>query len=262
MPGLFHCLLHPPSCYALCTVARSGAHLLTGALQATKLAGRPLQYFNPQLAPRYGARYGIDAARDFSQYVRGIVSAAATANSVFGFRMESWDLDQFIARLRHSGEFGKASAAEAELMATAFPALRYIQLTRGDKLRQAISKARAMQTELWVARSERRSLREAEFDAALIAHCLLSIQRAEERWSAFFQQNAIAPLEITYEKLCHDYSGTVREVLEFLRIRPRRGFVLGPPRTMRQADGLTEEWVTRYRELKSSTLRPETGADP
>ncbi len=260
MFGLLHHLLHPTHCYALCAVARSGAHLLTAALQATKLAGRPLQYFNPQLAQRYGARYGIDAARDFSQYVRGIVTAAATANSVFGFRMESWDLDQFIARLRHAGEFGDPTAEEAELLAAAFPRLRYIQLTREDKLRQAISKARAMQTELWVASDDRHPLREPEFDSQLIGHCLLSIQRAEERWADFFQDNAIAPLEITYEKLCHDYPGTVREVFAFLRIRPRRGFDLGPPRTVRQADALTEDWVARYRAVESSLPRqPESG---
>ena len=246
MFALLHHLFHPTNCYALCTVARSGAHLLTAGLQATHLAGRPLQYFSNQLAPRYAARYGFDAPRHFAQYVRGIVPAAATRNSVFGFRIESWYLDAFIARLRHSGEFGSPAAREIELLRSAFPALRCIQLTRGDKLRQAISKARAMQTEIWVNGKDKLPRREPEFDRELIAHCLLSARMSEERWTAFFKCNGIEPLPITYEDLCADYAATVRRVLDFLRIRPPRGFELGPPRTVRQADALTEEWARRY----------------
>ncbi|MGI8890841.1 MAG: Stf0 family sulfotransferase [Chthoniobacterales bacterium] len=252
MFGLLQNLLHPTHCYALCAIARSGAHLLTGGLRATQMAGRPLQYFNHQLAPRYGARYGLDAARHFSQYVRGVVAASATPNSVFGFRMESWDLDGFLARLRHTGDFGAPEAAEVELMQTAFPRLRYIRLSREDKLRQAISKARAMQTEQWVSGGKNPALREPEFDPKLIAHCLLSIQRAEEMWGDFFERNKIEPLAITYEELCRDYAATVWRVLDYLRIRPPRGFDPGPPQTVRQADGMTEEWVGRYLEAEAS----------
>lgn len=251
MFGLLHHLLNPPSSYALCAVARSGAHLLAGGLRATHLAGRPLQYFHDQLAARYAARYGFDAARHFSQYVRGVVVASATPNAVFGFRMESWDLEQFIARLRHSGEFGAPESGEIELLQAAFPRLRCIQLTRQDKLRQAISKARAMQTGQWVSRGDRPSLRAPEFDQELIAHCLLAAQRGEEMWTDFFQRNAIEPLAITYEDLCTDYPGTVWRVLDFLRIRPRRGFDPGPPQTARQADALTEEWVRRYKQVEA-----------
>ncbi len=130
MFGLLHHLLNPTQCYALCAVARSGAHLLAGGLRATHLAGRPLQYFNQHLAQKYAARYGLDAVRNFSHYVRGIVPAASTSNAVFGFRMESWDLAGFVGRLRESGEFDRADAREIELLHAAFPRLRCIQLTR------------------------------------------------------------------------------------------------------------------------------------
>jgi len=56
MFGLLQHFLNPTQCYALCAVARSGAHLLSGALQATHLAGRPLQYFHHQLAHKYALR--------------------------------------------------------------------------------------------------------------------------------------------------------------------------------------------------------------
>ena len=244
MLGLLHQLFHPVHSYALCAVARSGSHLLTAALSATHRAGRPLQYFNEQLAARYAARFGLNPAR-FADYVRGIVMGAATPNSVFGFRIESWDLPGFIQRLRETGEFGPPEVAEVDLLNRAFPRLRCIQLTRRDKLRQAISKARAMQTNLWVPGSGTPAA-ELKFDPALIEHCLESARVAEETWKQFFHSNGIEPLAITYEELCADYAGTVTRVLDFLRVRPPRNFSLGPPRTVRQADALTEEWMQRF----------------
>src|SRR5262245_2373717 len=121
MLHLLHQFLHPAHSYALCSVARSGAHLLLAGLRATGMAGRPLQYFHQQLAPRYASRYGYDATQAFSQYVRGIVSAAATRNSVFGFHLEAWDVERFIGQLRDSRDFGTDKASEIELLQSAFP---------------------------------------------------------------------------------------------------------------------------------------------
>ena len=116
MFGLLQQLFHPTQCYALCAVARSGAHLLSGALQATHLAGRPLQYFHHRLAQKYAARYGLDATRNLAPYLRGLMTSASTANGVFGFRIESWDVERLVSRLRESGEF------ESDLTRTGTPA--------------------------------------------------------------------------------------------------------------------------------------------
>ena len=249
MFSLLQHFFHPTQCYALCAVARSGAHLLSGALQATHLAGRPLQYFHDRLAHKYAARYGLDAARNFAPYLRGLRTAASTSNGVFGFRIESWDVESLVSRLRESGEFGRREIGERQLLEAAFPRLRCIQLTREDKLRQAISAARAMQTNLWVPGKEQNAIGAAKFDPKLIDRCISGATRAEELWAQFFTRNQLDPLAITYEELCADYPGTVTRVLNFLRIRPPRHFDLESPRTVRQADALTEEWVERYRAL-------------
>ena len=249
MFGALQHLLHPTNCYALCAVARSGAHLLSAGLHATHLAGRPLQYFHAQLAHKYAARYGLDASQRFTDYVRGVVKLTATSNAVFGFRLEAWDLEKFVERLRQSGEFGAAEAREIKLLRTAFPRLRCVHLTRSDKLRQAVSKARAMQTDLWVVAPGKGGAGELKFDPSLIRHCLRSSAQAEQKWADFFVRNEIAPLAITYENLCEDYEGTVHKVLDYLQIRLPRGFSLGAPKTVRQSDVTTEDWITRFRAL-------------
>ena len=249
MFGLLHQIFHPTNCYALCAVARSGAHLLCEGLRTTRRAGRPLQYFHQNLAAKYAARYGLDAAGQFSLYVRGIVAATATRNRVFGFRAEPWDLKNLVEQLSRCGDFGPADAREIDLLRAAFPRLRCIQLTRQNKLRQAISKARAMQTDLWVAGTGKQPAAEAQFDPALISQCKEVAIKAEEMWTDFFRRNDIEPLAVSYEELCRDYRETIARILDFLQIRPPRGFDPGKPRTLKQADDLTEDWVRRYTQL-------------
>lgn len=242
-------IFHPTRCYLLCSVSRAGAHLLSDGLRATHLAGRPMRYFSEELEQEYSARYGFASAYDYAAYVRGIVAAAATPNGVFGFRIESWEMERFIACLRTTGEFGSPAASEFEVLSSAFPDLRCVQLTRQDKLRQAISRARAMQTNLWVIAPGKKATGEAVFDPEFIHECQLSALRAEKLWVDFFQRNALESLAITYEHLCADYAGTVGRVLDYLELpRPSDRFI-GPPRTIRQADATSEEWVNRYRAL-------------
>src|SRR5262249_55942943 len=168
-------------------------------------------------------------------------------------RLSSRSLRPWISQLRETRAFGSSTATEIQLLRSAFPRLRCIQLTRGDRLRQAISKARAIQTNRWVAGKEGHRKCEPVFDPELINHCLISAEISEKLWSRFFQRNEIQPLAITYEDLCADYPGTVTRVLDFLCLRPPRDFILGPPQTQRQADTLTDEWLERYTRLARET---------
>ena len=249
MRGWLRKILRRGRCYLLCSVSRAGAHLLSDGLRATRLAGKPERYFSEGLEQEFSARYGFASESDYAAYVRGMLTAAATVNGVFGFRIESWEMERFIGCLRATGEFAAPEAGELGILRGAFPGLRLIQLTRQDKLRQAISRARAMQTNVWVSAPTQSATGEAVFDPAFIQDCLLSALRAEKLWSDFFQRNDIDPLAITYEDLCADYAGTVGRVLDYLQIRLPRGRAIKTPTTVRQADARTEDSVRRYEAL-------------
>ena len=249
MGGLFHRWRHFTQCYAICAVARSGSHLLSDGLRASRRAGRPKRFFYEQLEERYGDQYGLDPVRDYADYVRGIIAAVSTPNGVFGFKLMGWDVKRLVARLRETGEFGPPVEPEIDLLRSAFPRLQFIQLSRRDKLRQAISHARALQTDLWKIVEGRSPIAEAKFDPEQIAQCLESANVEEKIWSDFFCRNKIEPFRLTYEELCHDYKGRMEAVLEFLHIRLPRKTVLGNPMTVHQTDAITAEWEKRYRAL-------------
>ncbi len=254
MGGPFHNLLHPRRCYVVCAIPRSGSNLLTDGLHATRQAGRPKQFFLAKFEADYGAKHGLDPAKDYAGYVRGIISAKTTSNEVFGFKLMSWYLDDFLSRLRGTHAFGDAGTSDLELLRNAFPRLQFVHVFRRHKLRQALSKARAVQTGLWKVQKGKTIQREPQFDAELIEQCLKEGERQESIWQCFFQQIGIDPFRVEYEKLCQDYEGTIRAVLDFLRISLPRRTQIGPPVTVRQADDISRAWEERFVAERSAAL--------
>ncbi|MEP6709396.1 MAG: Stf0 family sulfotransferase [Verrucomicrobiota bacterium] len=246
---MFHRWRHPTRCYAICAVARSGSNLLSDGLRATGKAGRPKQFFCEKLESGYGEKHGFDPVRDYAGYVRGIVESTASRNGVFGFRLMGWDLQPFVRRLSQTGEFGEPEASDLEVLQTAFSRLQFVHICRRDRLRQAISKTRALQTDLWKIGNGKSAIAEAKFDPELISHSIKDVIREEEIWSDFFTGNGIEPFRVAYEDLAKDYHGVVEAVLNFLHIRLPRGTAVGDPTTIRQSDATSDEWQTRYRAL-------------
>jgi LPS sulfotransferase NodH len=244
MGGLFHKLRHPRRCYVVCTIPRSGSNLLTDGLRDTRRAGMPKQFFLPKAESRYAAEIGIDPAADYAAYVRTIVNTKITRNEVFGFKLMSWYLEDFLTRLRETDTFGKSG--DLEMLRDAFPRLRFIRIVRLHKLRQALSTARALQTGLWKVQEGKSTLREPEFDPDLIEQSLHEAERQDKLWGNFFQAIGIEPFEVEYEMLCEDYEKMIRGVLSFLKIKLPAGARIGPPVTTRQADEISRIWEERF----------------
>src|SRR5262245_34453591 len=167
----------PTTSYLICTTPRSGSTFLSQALASTGVAGRPEEYFQqltatslprrpvdylegltegPVPTPR-GAPDGdhrvdpmFDPRRfaDFGDYVSWVLGTATTGNGVFGAKIMSAYVDGLAAGLREAVGDG-APGTTPDLLAAVFPRLRYIFLVREDKVRQAVSLWRAIQTWQW-----------------------------------------------------------------------------------------------------------------
>ena len=244
MSGLFHHWRHPRRCYVICAIARSGSNLLSDGLRVTGRAGRPNHFFRPSFESYFRSRHCLDADLAFADDVRAIVKGTATSNEVFGFKLMASYVNDFLARLRQTGAFGGTDTSDLALLRNAFPRLRFIHIVRRDKLGQAISKARAVQTNLWKIRPGKTETVPAEFDRNLINFCLKEAEEGESIWSAFFNRIGVQPFRVEYEELCQNYEATIRAVLDFLHIAFRTK--IGQPVTIRQSDGLSAEWERRY----------------
>jgi LPS sulfotransferase NodH len=219
----------------------------------------PKQFFLPKSEAHYGAELGLDPNTDYPGYVRGIVNAKTTRNEVFGFKLMSWYLDDFLACLRNTRAFGDAATDDLIMLRNAFPRLRFVHIVRRHRLRQALSTARALQTGLWKVQEGKTASREPQFDAELIEQSLREAQRQEMIWHSFFRRIGIAPFQVEYEELCRDYEATIRSVLDFLKISLPLGARIGPPVTIKQADELSRIWEERFLAERPSVCSPAMG---
>ncbi len=214
--------------YAVCALPRSGSSLLCELLFTTGLAGAPAEYFDHTLMRRFRERWGVTT---FDDYVRALLARKTGPNGVFGFKAHFFQL---------------AEAFPDDRVHEAFPSLQLVYIGRRDRLRQAISLARALQSGKWASDHDVRRKRPVVFDRAQIDRLLARIAERERRWEQFFEQSGSAPLRVDYEDLIEAPDEIVLAVLRHIGAETAGPITIGPSTLRRQADEETEAWVSRY----------------
>ena len=242
----------------VCAIPRCGSNLLTDGLHATRRAGVPKQFFLAKFESRYGADHGLGSHPRLRSCTCAASSRAkTTSNEVFGFKLMSWYLDDFLLRLRGARVFGEAGTGDLDLLQNAFPRLRFVHVVRRHKLRQALSTARALQTGLWKIQKGKTPLREPQFDPELIEQCLQRGRAARKAMAKFFSDGSASIPSVSNTK---DYAkimqATIRAVLDFLQISLPRNARIGPARTVRQADEISRIWEERFLTERPASCPP------
>lgn len=237
----------------MCATARSGSNLLTDGLHGTRLAGRPKQFFLPKFESEYATKLGLEGV-GFAEYVKGVIERSATSNEVFGFKLMAWYLEDFLGRLR--GAFSGREGSPHGLLSHVFPRLRYVRIVRKNKLRQAISKARAIQTGLWKVQAGNETRAEPAFDADLIQQCLAEVLEDDRVWDGFFQGAGVEPMVVGYEELCSNYEATVRSTLSFVGVKIPHCTRIDIA-TIKQSDALSDAWEKQFLEIHPGATPPQ-----
>ena len=270
----------PTSSYLICTTPRSGSTFLSEALASTGVAGRPEEYFQQmaetglqrrpvdylgdlaaqELPPAFSAPDGdfrvelmFDPRRfrTFGDYATWVIGTATTSNGVFGAKIMSAYVEGLAAGLREAlGD--RAPDTTPGVLAAAFPRLRYVRLVRADKVKQAVSLWRAIQTWQWredaapgaVAASGGGG--DLRYSFAALDRLRSGLIAEEEWWDAYFADAGITPLTVVYEEFSGRPDQAVRAVLRYLEIPFEESWGLPSPTMRRQADTLSQEWAERY----------------
>jgi LPS sulfotransferase NodH len=261
--------------YLVCATPRSGSTLLCDLLDRTGVAGRPEEYFEALRhsgLPRRPHEY-FDfvlhadivrrlASREMPQgpptpselwvpgpaYARYLAWAreqGTTANGVFGAKLMWGYLDDFATLLRGIGETWEGLGVR-DALRNAFPHLRFVRITRRDKVRQAVSLWKAVQTTAWRAGTTAHPAQDPVYDERALRHLVHQLEDHDRSWGEWFDRTGEQPLSVTYEELAAAHEPVVRRVLEHLGIEPPDPLELGAPRLAVQADARSEEWVARF----------------
>jgi trehalose 2-sulfotransferase len=266
----------PNRSYLICSTPRTGSSLLCDALTATGVAGRPEEYFQfrartgfprrPQeyfegardaeifeiLGPRTRveddeSRYDPSRFKRYEDYLAWALQEGTTRNGVFGAKVMWGYFNGFVTGLRWAVP-GSQRLAVCDLAPSVFPNLRYLSMTRQDKVRQAVSLWRALQTWSWSSHQEAAvGTGHLVYSHAAIAHLIRDIEAHEFEWRAYFRECEVEPLTIVYEDFIGRYEETVREILRYLEVPEADTVAITEPRRDRQADDLSRVWTDRYR---------------
>ena len=194
-----------------------------------------------------------------TEYVEKFLGAGTTPNGVFGAKVH-WH--QFLHLRQKIRLIHGDGASDLELLRSAFPDLRFVFLTRRDKVQQAVSYYKALQTDCWHSlRPDATVARETpipapaeapapSFDFEQIDRWFTRFTKDEASWCRYFATVGLEPFEVVYEDFIGTYESTVLDILRYLNIPIPEGMKIAPPRLCKLADELSEEWALRYRALK------------
>jgi LPS sulfotransferase NodH len=280
----------PSSSYLVCATPRSGSTLLCEALKSTGVAGVPEEYFEALRhsgRPRRPQEYFVGAQdrtilrhlgehasmegrpgrsplwdrHDYEPFLHWALEQGTTPNGVFGAKLMWGYFGDFVSLLREIPAYREVPIQE--LLPEVFPDLRYVRVVRANKVRQAVSLWKAVQTATWSAEDqEQESVDDADtsnglgprlkFHFRAIEHLLEQVLAHEACWDAFFEHCGTQPHVVVYEDFVDSYEETAMEVLRYLGVEPSTA--TGFERRMQsQTDDLNRRWSQRFSELKLNT---------
>ena len=284
--------MKPDRSYLVCATPRSGSTLVCKALGESGVAGKPEEYFEALLhsgRPRGPEEYFVGVGdqsifdhlgqrgvgRDqeqrsplwsrtaYDRYLDWAKEAGSTPNGVFGAKLMWGYFGDFIALLRNVPEYRDLPLAE--LLPTVFPDLQFVRVVRANKVRQAVSLWKAVQTATWrqdegqsdngsppyrsFIEQHRPNLR---FHYGAISHLLEQVMRDEAAWDAFFEHTQIKPTLVLYENFAADYVESTLNLLGRLDLESPADLEL-KPKMKKQSDGVNDDWTRRFSELRLGT---------
>ena len=140
-----------------------------------------------------------------------------------------------------------------------FGPLKFIHLSRSDKIAQAVSLAIAEQTGLWhrhadgTVMEKTKEFRPPVYDASAITRELAGLHAEADGWAAWFAKTNITPHRITYEALAADPQAELAKILAHIGLKTQIAQTIQPG-TAKLADQMNHDWAQRF--------RAETGLPP
>jgi len=193
------------------------------------------------------ARNGAGAF-DYGDYVRAAVAVGSSPNGVFGARVMWGTLEEIVTKL--GPVYPDLAGADLELLTRASDHTRFVYLWRDDTVAQAVSWARAEQTQFWHEGDTALPRYEPRFDFKQVHALVQTINEHNAAWRDWFAAFDVQPHRVRYEALATDPAGVTRGILHFLGLHlPADRVIVSQHR--RQADPINDDWIGRYRAMVS-----------
>lgn len=216
------------------TEGRSGSNWLGSLISGTDTLGISREWFSP---------HGLGdtpAPATGENLVQDVLIRASTPNGFFAIKLFPAHVHRFDQIYQYDLIHSLNSQHD----------LLFIRLTREDRIRQAVSYARGLQTNQWTA-SQKNKI-EALYDFETICRCYFMIDRSYSYWESYCDLRKLNHIHFSYEQMLPNPRPFVDAVAAHAGVE---NVILPKSRHSIQRDEKTEEWVMRFQEeLKVSDI--------
>jgi trehalose 2-sulfotransferase len=224
--------------YIVASSYRCGSTFLCTALWKSGLLGAPTEYVNidpgnaaiPSATEpgRLMVRFGATSPE---QYFSKLLQHRTGRNGIFGMKA-------------HAHHF-EAALAWCPSMLRLLAPTTFIYINRRDKVAQAISMAKAMQTNAWIS-FDPVTRKDTRYDPDFIEQCMNEIEQQRLGWWRWFEASGITPFVVTYEDALADKDAVVRSIVELLDVQNDVPEKINLPDVKKQSDQTNAEWASRF----------------
>jgi trehalose 2-sulfotransferase len=218
-------------CYIVASSPRSGSTYLCRLLGQSGLLGTPSEVLNPGFDLRaFKNRFKASSPAD---YIAELIGRRTAKSGVFGLKAHFENFEGFLK--------------EYPALLDVLSPVTYIYINRRDRVAQAVSMARALQTNQWSSQGQEGKKPELRYNRELIANAMKEVELQDAGWLNWFKAKNITPFRLTYEDLIADPAGTVQRVVEHLRVQNAERDEVKVPPVEKQGDDTNQEWIERFR---------------
>jgi trehalose 2-sulfotransferase len=217
--------------YIVASSPRSGSTYFCRLLGQSGLLGTPSEVLNPGFDLKgFKNRFKASSPAD---YIAELISRRTAKSGVFGLKAHFENFEGFLK--------------EYPALLDVLSPVTYIYIGRRDRVAQAVSMARALQTNQWSSRGQEGKKPELRYNRELIANAMKEVELQDAGWLNWFKANNITPFRLTYEDLLADPAATVQSVVDFLGVQNADRDEVKVPPVEKQGDDTNQEWIERFR---------------
>lgn len=235
----------PKTSYLLLETHRSGSTLLSAQLQKDGY-GYPIEGFNPN--PNFRKRFDLmintaDPVAFICQTIQ-----YQTKNDIMGMKFHFSHFQYFQEIARKILAFSELTFTDGEVTELFFPNTKYLFLQRKDKIRQAISLSKAMQTGIWNETADqdqeyKKFVLPALYDREHIECCFDMLLADDFAWKKFLETNNFNYSHIWFEDLILNYNKQMEQIYSYLGFKAKGDF----SQLLRQQSNMeSHKWEKRF----------------
>lgn len=252
----------PKQSIFICTTPRSGSTALSKSLKQTGLLGDPQEFFLYLYWQKYEPER-MEAAHlqrwqlPLNMLIKQIFKEGATDNGIFTIKIMWEQLEEMLINLHN---FPQLKRLKTEMIPPlVFPDIFYVYWVRRDKVRQAVSYAKALQTGIFHSTQKLHYNYETKsyttevnpnlkYDFYQILFLYQFLLRKENAWEQYFTRANLQPLRLVYEDFEDKIETAALKIANAINISIPIQTVKQKITMKKLANSINDDWADRFRE--------------